>query len=194
MNNLKELKLLPQVADIIEELEMIRNLADKQREVLKSLLLALRYLYPSKRESSHNGSQVVFNFPQTDFNTDTIYTIKTSQTKLEESVEPTKRLAEKIEGATRDTVVSADETLLLLIAEVDELTQEGERTHKKVGGGFIHMFHRQYSNKIYFHTQLFSLLDFIQTAEALKETRSTTQQGRVLMLFTIITIIFVSQR
>lgn len=42
------------------------------------------------------------------------------------------------------------------------------------------------------YTQLLDLLDLKQTTAALAEAKSTTQQGRAIMLFTVVTIIFVS--
>jgi len=40
--------------------------------------------------------------------------------------------------------------------------------------------------------QLLDLLDLKQKSATLKEARSTSEQGQVIMLFTIVTIIFVS--
>ncbi|KAK1254163.1 hypothetical protein MKX08_008158 [Trichoderma sp. CBMAI-0020] len=165
----KDLQLVLQVADIIDELKIIRHLADKQREVLKALILALRRCHSSEKSpANHSRADMSTNFHDCSINGTVHVTYHSVERSLEESVETTRKLAEKLEGATRDTVVSADETLLLLIVELEELTQEGEKTHK----------------------MLLSLLDLTQTTAALMEARSTTQQGRVVMLFTIITIIF----
>ncbi|KAL7800769.1 hypothetical protein V8C43DRAFT_325967 [Trichoderma afarasin] len=168
IRDLPELKLVLEVADILDELKMIRNLADKQREVLKSLIMALCHLHPSSVADLDEGGQLSV-VTQCTFGDDTNFNIYQQQRYSNDSAETTKRLAAKIQkGASRDAVVSADETLLLLIAEVDKLTQEGENTHK----------------------MLLNLLDLKQTTAALEEARSTTQQGRIIMLFTIITIIF----
>ncbi|KAL6825433.1 hypothetical protein J3E69DRAFT_366034 [Trichoderma sp. SZMC 28015] len=168
IRDLPELKLVLEVADILDELKMIRNLADKQREVLKSLIMALCHLNPSQGSDSDEGGQLSV-ITQCTFGDSTIFNIYQQQKYSADSAETTKRLAAKIQkGASRDAVVSADETLLLLIAEVDKLTQEGENTHQ----------------------MLLNLLDLKQTTAALEEARSTTQQGRIIMLFTIITIIF----
>lgn len=120
------------MADILDELKMIRDLADKQREVLKSLIMALRHLNPSQGSDSDEGGQLSV-ITQCTFGDSTIFNIYQQQKYSADSAETTKRLAAKIQkGASRDAVVSADETLLLLIAEVDKLTQEGENTHKMV--------------------------------------------------------------
>lgn len=126
---------------------MIRNLADKQREVLKSLIMALRYFHPSKNNAQNDGTQILLTVSDNIFESWAQINTSFYQRNSENSVETTKRLAEKIEGAARHTVVSADETLLLLIAEVDKLTQEGENTHKIVGNRFTRMNYRQYSNE-----------------------------------------------
>ncbi|RYO95467.1 hypothetical protein DL762_000029 [Monosporascus cannonballus] len=148
LDDQRELKLVLEVADIIDELKMIQHLVDKQREVLKSLILALRKLNPSRDNQSH---QVFSN-------------IKISDNISRDSATQTNGIA----GAARDSVISAEEVLVMLLSEIDTVKKDVEYTHK----------------------MLLDLLDLKQKTASLAEARSTTQQGRAIMLFTIVTVIF----
>ena len=142
-NDRRELRLVLEVADIIDELKMIWHLADKQREVLKSLVLALRKLSPEGEPSdsrdfhcsirnntaSHAGRQ------------QNIIVIQQNE-GISSQAENIRILAQRIRGAARETVVSADETLILLMAELEIMRKDADYTQKMVrlSGSFFPFF------------------------------------------------------
>ncbi|KAH6856234.1 hypothetical protein B0I37DRAFT_72003 [Chaetomium sp. MPI-CAGE-AT-0009] len=169
LDDRRELQLVLDFADIIDELNMIRHLAEKQREVIKSLAMALRTLNPTEESPvSHGG---IFFQGNTftcsgEGRQQTVVNLSHGGTSTEAEVIRT--IAQGIKGAASKTIISADETLDLLLAELSVMRKDAEYSHK----------------------MLMDLLDLKQKAAALAEARSTTQQGRVIMLFTIVTIIF----
>ncbi|KAK3294459.1 uncharacterized protein B0H64DRAFT_188360 [Chaetomium fimeti] len=167
LDDRRELRLVLDFADIIDELNMIRHLAETQREVIKSLATALGRLDPADDSPTNRGG-IVFRH-----NTFTctgeghqVVNMNHGGTRIEAEVIRT--IAQGIKGAASKTIISADETLDLLLAELGVMRKDAEYSHK----------------------MLMDLLDLKQKAAALAEARSTSQQGRVVMLFTIVTIIF----
>ena len=59
LDNSRELKLILEVADIIDELNMIQHLVKKQRKVLESLKLALRGRIPSGNSPIEPDSNII---------------------------------------------------------------------------------------------------------------------------------------
>ncbi|KAK4238527.1 hypothetical protein C8A03DRAFT_33461 [Achaetomium macrosporum] len=152
---------------------MIRHLVERQREVLKSLVLALRRLNPADQEQLDPREDVhLYNnsFTVRDNGAMTINISHERHEGLAKDAESIKLLAQGIKGASQETVVSVDEMLVLLLTELDTMRDDADYTH----------------------TMLINLLDLKQKAAALAEARSTSQQGRIIMPFTIVTITFVS--
>ncbi|CAM1504717.1 Fc.00g023080.m01.CDS01 [Cosmosporella sp. VM-42] len=108
-----ELKLALEVADILDEINMLHRLMEKQQEVVKSLYIKLRDL-----------------------------------------------------GYQGDYKLSP--LLEVIMEELRGMRSDAEHTHK----------------------MLLDLLDLKQKAASLAEVRSSTKQGRAVMLFTIFTVIF----
>ncbi|KAK4185380.1 hypothetical protein QBC35DRAFT_389598, partial [Podospora australis] len=150
LDDRRELKLVLEVTDIIDELKMIRHLTEKQREVLKALATALKRLSPSEQQfiqlTNHNHVGDALGI----------------------DAESIKILAQGVHGIARDTLVLADDTLVSLITELEIMRNDADYAHK----------------------MLLDLLDLKQKPAALAEARATSQQGRVIMSFTIVTIVF----
>lgn len=128
LDDRRELKLVLEVADIIDELNMIQYLLRQQRDVLQSLIRLLREHKPSApqpdRETSvtfsdvnmRGNASVLINFHQ--------------QPGSSYEIENTKALAKGIDGIARDHVVAADEKLLSLRAEIDVIIGDAGNVHK----------------------------------------------------------------
>jgi hypothetical protein len=195
LDDRRELTLALDLADIIDELNIIRYLAETQREVIKSLALVLRQFQPTlgsghgKQGISFEGNNITICGGQPIFQLQNTGGIE---------VDPnfTKTIVQGIEGLAGNAVLSADETLEFLLADIETMRKDAEYARKMVKylPTSISVLNKSKEKKL--HTdillQLLSLLDLKQKAASLAEARSTTQQGRVIMLFTIVTIIFVS--
>ncbi|KAI0538336.1 hypothetical protein GGR58DRAFT_468607 [Xylaria digitata] len=165
LDDRKELKLVLEVADIADELKMIRHVIDKQREVVKSLIATLCTLHPATDDPRPSAITHVYVGESLILHGNSSLTIQQSAPTMSETV---KMLAQGIKRPAGDTLVATDEDLDFIGAEVDAIRNEANTTHQA----------------------LLSLLDLKQKAAALMEARATSQQGRVIMLFTIVTIIF----
>ncbi|PVH96135.1 hypothetical protein DM02DRAFT_632249 [Periconia macrospinosa] len=144
------------VADLMDELKMIRHLVDNQREVLKFLISGLRKLNPSRDQPHAERSSSV-----------KIATISCSDQAIFALSVQNYQCNIGVSGAPRDHVVSADEILVLLLTEIENMKDDVVYTQK----------------------MLLNLLDLKQKTASLEEARSTTQQGRAVMLFTIVIVI-----
>ncbi|KAH8802516.1 hypothetical protein F5884DRAFT_473742 [Xylogone sp. PMI_703] len=170
LDDQRELKLVLEVADIIDELKMIRYLIDKQREVLKALIVALLKLNPSS-DNQHKqplSQTMVYNNYFYEGSIMNIVVENQNHESVIGAAESSKILAQGIAVPARDSIVFIEEALAFLLTEIDDIRNHAEYTHK----------------------MLLDLLDLKQKTASLAEARSTTQQGRAIMLFTIITIIF----
>ncbi|KAH8710144.1 hypothetical protein GQ44DRAFT_830452 [Phaeosphaeriaceae sp. PMI808] len=166
LDDRRELKLVLEIADIIDELKMIRHLIDKQREVLKSLILALVKLNSDSQPHRERNSD---NQPLEQYNTYNVYgTMNIQVQNRQDIIYGVENTTQGVPGAARDHVISADAMLVLLLTEIDVIKNDAEYAHK----------------------MLLDLLDLKQKTASLAEARSTTQQGRAVMLFTIVTVIF----
>ncbi|KAI1868830.1 hypothetical protein JX265_006809 [Neoarthrinium moseri] len=166
----QELRLVLDVADIIDELKMIQHIVHKQREVIKSLVVALRTPSDAKDDSNEtivhtvltiSGNEAGGSAKQTNL---IIFNPQTGLT-LSETI---RFLAQGISGNARSILIHADEELNLLLIGLDTVKRDASTAHK----------------------ELLNLLDLKQKAAALAEARATSQQGRVILLFTIVTIVF----
>jgi hypothetical protein len=127
-----------EVADIIDELKMIRHLVDKQREVLKTLILALLKLNPSaddqvKQQSSYfevNGNIVHDRGTM-------IISVQNHESAIG-LAESTKILAQGVAVHARDSIVFIEEVLVSFLTEIDAIRNDAEYTHKMVSD----LFHR----------------------------------------------------
>lgn len=166
--DIRELKTVLEVADIIDELKMFHHLVDKQREVLKSLILALIKFHPSVQQDN-SGVQATSQISENQCRDNAVQInsiqIHTANPNLADTI---KILAQGVEGPARDIVTDFDDILTSFLAELESMRNDAEYTHK----------------------MLLDLLDLKQKTAALEEARSTSQQGKVVMLFTIVTIIF----
>jgi hypothetical protein len=135
LNDRRELKLVLEVADIIDELKMISHLADKQREVLKSLVLALRKLSPEGNPSDSKGGEfncIISNNKASESGRQQNMIIIQQNEGISSQAENIRILAQRIRGAARETVVSADETLILLMTELEIMRKDADYTQKMV--------------------------------------------------------------
>jgi hypothetical protein len=134
LDDRQELKLVLELTDVIDELKMIRNLVEKQRKVLKSLVVALRRLNAAGKEESGGPWDYVHvennRFEVSDHGTMTVLFSHERHEALGEDAESIKLLARGIKGTSQDIVVSTDETLVLLLTELDAMRNDADYTHK----------------------------------------------------------------
>jgi hypothetical protein len=132
LDDRRELHLVLDFADIIDELNMIRHLAEKQRDVIKSLATALRKLHPAHESPTNHGG--IFYFQGNTFDCrgkgrqKVVVNLNQGGTNIE--AELIRTIAEGIKGAASKTIVSADETLDLLLAELSAMRKDAEYSHK----------------------------------------------------------------
>ncbi|KLP16776.1 uncharacterized protein LW94_2719 [Fusarium fujikuroi] len=168
LNGHQELALVLEIADIIDELNMMRHLIQKQREVLKSLIMTLRKLNPTSDSNTDRTGLTLSIQSNTVAGRGQMNVLVNHHEGLTDLAESIKILAQGISGRSRDIVISTDDDVLTITTELSILKSDAEYNHK----------------------MLLDLLNLMQTAAALAEARSTTQQGRAIMLFTIVTIVF----
>jgi hypothetical protein len=120
-----EMTLVLDVTDIIHELKMIRHVANKQMEILRSLITILRdpdnkAETPMYQFENHGGGNQFINLANlhhSDLNIDS---------------ENCKALAQNIKGTAKEMAIQANETLLLLITELNTMSRDAEHTHRMV--------------------------------------------------------------
>jgi hypothetical protein len=137
LDDRQELKLVLEVTDIIDELKMIRHLAEKQREVLKALVTALIKLHPADAQADGLSGSPPVTINECGFhNNGPGHQFITFTTQAAEGIradaQDIKILAQGIQEPARETLISTDETLVLLIMELDIVRKDAEYAHKTV--------------------------------------------------------------
>jgi hypothetical protein len=172
MDDQRELKLVLEVVDIFDELKMIRHLVDKQRNLLTACASALTKWSPSQGAQKQPPSLATVNLANVDVHMQAQivmnFVLSSSHGNIE-GVETIKLLSSGVAGAARDHILATDYMLVSLDYDLEIIQNDALHTHK----------------------MLLDLLDLKQKTASLAEARATTQQGRVIMLFTVVTIIFV---
>jgi hypothetical protein len=128
-----------EVADIIDELKMIRHLVDKQREVLKSLIMALIKLNPSGDYQHKQALSQKIAVENNNFYQGSEMTILIQNQNHESIIgfaESSKILAQKVAVPARDSIVFIEEVLASLLTEIDDIRNDADYTHKMVSGSF----------------------------------------------------------
>jgi hypothetical protein len=125
----RELKLVLEVADIIDELKMIRHLVDTQREVLRNLIFALRKFNPSCDAPVMPANSTVISNVTTRSGGTTVFNIQ-YQDQTANLVETTKLLAQAIAVPARDSIMYTEEVLVSLLTEISTITSDADYTHK----------------------------------------------------------------
>ncbi|KAJ6024578.1 hypothetical protein N7540_005375 [Penicillium herquei] len=97
------------------------------------------------------------------------YFTSNTSTVAERESQLTQAQVPKVETYTQKLLVETKGKIIAHINQLDAMQKDAEDTY----------------------TQVLNLLDLKQKASSLAEARSTTRQGKAIMLFTIITIIFV---
>jgi hypothetical protein len=127
-----ELKGVLEVADIVDELKMIRHLLQVQRDVLKLMASALTRLNPSRGPRTEVSNKVILDRIRVSENASLIVTVSAGGI-TSDSIETTKILAQGIyEGGAKQNVISTDERLLAVLAGLDGIKKEAEYTHRMV--------------------------------------------------------------
>jgi hypothetical protein len=135
LDDRRELKLVLEVADIVDELKMIRHLLEKQREVLRFLISALVKFHPSKDNfiPETQNYNVTFGEIRMDGQHNSVGVFSTvAKNDNVNDLENTKKLAQQIAQEAREDVISADELLVFLLSETDGIRVDAEYTHKMV--------------------------------------------------------------
>ncbi|KAH6989299.1 hypothetical protein BKA56DRAFT_575472 [Ilyonectria sp. MPI-CAGE-AT-0026] len=169
-NDRKELKLVLEVADVLDELNMLYRLMEKQQEVLGSLRSALHNLIPGAEDRTVRPNVLVHQ--RGDGHMD-------------------------LQGSGSFSVTQDGDGFVRLNADHGNHTKEirglaGKLTKKAMRelGTIMKELGGMKSDAKYTHKMLLDLLDLKQKSANLVEVRSSTKQGRAVMLFTIFTIIF----
>ncbi|KAL6412243.1 hypothetical protein AUP68_04626 [Ilyonectria robusta] len=169
-NDRKELKLVLEVADVLDELNMLYRLMEKQQEVLGSLRSALHNLIPGAEDRTVRPNVLVHQ--RGDGHMD-------------------------LQGSGSFSVTQDGDGFVRLNADHGNHTKEirglaGKLSKKAMRelGTIMKELGGMKSDAKYTHKMLLDLLDLKQKSANLVEVRSSTKQGRAVMLFTIFTIIF----
>ncbi|KAK7420255.1 hypothetical protein QQX98_002910 [Neonectria punicea] len=174
----EELKIALQITDILDELNMLSLLLETETEVLTSLHEGMYQFRPVQPKSQPNGG-VEFEITETTMGNIRVVQTRDTNAKfrvfdstighLELSGKPdTMPGFEAIDGTVGGFIHEAEQTLRLERLNLDRLRADASQAHKMV----------------------VELLDLEQKAASLEEARSTTKQGQAIMLFTVVTIIF----
>ncbi|KAL8306382.1 hypothetical protein RB597_003090 [Gaeumannomyces tritici] len=161
-----ELKLTMEVSDILEELTILQRLMEEQEDVLRALRMALLKLHRKSTqgerqfEDTQNGATTVIN----------IHGLVNSG-KINFDIDSANQFAiddDEIKGLGGVILGKTLQRLSSRKAEIEKLKEDVQGTHK----------------------QLLALLELKQAAANLAEAKTAAKQGLAIMLFTIITIIF----
>lgn len=119
-----------EVADIIDELKMMRHLLQTQQDTLMPMALALARLNPSYEDAAEH----VTNNIQTEIrirgdNNNITCETNSAGVLNSDKTENTKVLAQRIDGQSRENIISAYETLLAAVAALEGIRKEAEHTH-----------------------------------------------------------------
>ncbi|OAL53516.1 hypothetical protein IQ07DRAFT_640571 [Pyrenochaeta sp. DS3sAY3a] len=161
-----ELKLVLEISDIIDELNIMQYLFKQQRDVLQSLIRQLQVHYPSTPRPDRVHDLQTVSISVHDHAVVSFDIHRQADNSFE--IESTTAIANGIDGIARDHVISTDEKLLSLQAEIAAIISDADEVRN----------------------MLLSLLDLKSKTAGLLEARSSTNQGRAVMVFTIVTIIF----
>lgn len=127
----KELKLLLEVADLIDELKMIRNLLETQRKILQKTMSALRKFHPSDSPDEQPTSNVYVTNCTTSDNGVLSINVR-NRPNRDDGIETTRMLAKGILAPASQDVVAADENVSLVLAEIEAINTDAGNTHRMV--------------------------------------------------------------
>jgi hypothetical protein len=125
-----ELKLVLQISDIIDELNMMQYLFKQQRDVLQSLIRQLRDHYPSRPQAAPVQNLQIQGVTLNDHAVAS-FNIHHHADNLFE-IGNTTVLANGINGMAREHVISTDEKLLSLRAEIAAIISDAEKVRNMV--------------------------------------------------------------
>ena len=132
LDNSGELTLTLEVADVLDELKMIRNLVVKQREILKDIINALRELNPSQGQQEVSGD---INFVNNTMSNNGLVHVQLQGGRTHaDDTENIKLLAKGISGPARDHLIQTEEDLVSIISQIDAIKDDVEFTHRMVSG------------------------------------------------------------
>ncbi|KAF2467650.1 uncharacterized protein BDR25DRAFT_233822, partial [Lindgomyces ingoldianus] len=182
VEGIDELNLTLEVADILDELNMLLLLMENQADVLASLQRKLYHFKPMALHTAGRGEHAIMI---KDSNLGSVHVSNSGNIEgrllLEDSkvgslhianTEGTLPGVRAIDGNAGILVQEAEQRLNVEKANLERLRTHAARTHEME------------------FQQLIELLDLEQKAASLAEARATTKQGKAIMLFTIVTIIF----
>ncbi|KAK0641789.1 hypothetical protein B0T16DRAFT_220794 [Cercophora newfieldiana] len=184
-----ELRLSLQVADILDELNMLDTVLGKQVDVVNSLRRALEVLNVKPKEPEQKGGED----PDTTLDIEQLQDGYVS-VNLSPSHGPFRmKLFQGDRGHTALNVGSELGSGAMAIGTVSKIGGQAG-IHLEHSGTelrrFIDGVRRLRADAKTTQKMLLDLLDLKQKAASLDEARSSTKQGQAVMLFTIITIIF----
>lgn len=128
----RELKLVLEVADIIDELKMLRHVITTQQDVLRAFISGLtRFSRTTDVHQADQGSTISIK-EVTILEHGSLSVLTNTQLGNENGLETTKVLAQAISSDVRKFVVDADDTMRSVITEIDTINKDAEYTHKMV--------------------------------------------------------------
>jgi hypothetical protein len=127
LDNHRELTLTLEVADILDELKMIRSLVEKQQQVVKDVASALSQFKSPKDDSTEKRPSGI---DETQPNSDRTRPNETQPSKDETEIinVPVKGIT----GAGKHYLTSTGETFAWIFSEIDSVQSDAEYTHKMV--------------------------------------------------------------
>ncbi|KAK4103317.1 hypothetical protein N658DRAFT_308880 [Parathielavia hyrcaniae] len=179
-----ELSLTVDVADILDELNMLAAVLESQREVMMSLRTVLKALNVKPVQpqggAGQEPSEIELMVTQTHLGVVNV-AAGPSSGKL------SMRLQQVHEGTLNiSSVGDTTATVAGIGGQAGIFLEEAGRELQQTMNGV----RRLKADAETTHKMLLDLLDLKQKAASLHEARSSTKQGRAVMLFTIVTIIF----
>ncbi|EEU37071.1 uncharacterized protein NECHADRAFT_86622 [Fusarium vanettenii 77-13-4] len=172
-----ELKLILEIADILDELNMLLLILEKQARVLASLQTNFHRLKPSDRKAKEGVDQREILVTNSTLH-NVIIRNGASRIGFDHSDLHGLEILGEERMSTIDVLHIGGNAGVLLQQAEQKLRLEQSNTE------------RLQADAAQTHKLLLELLNLEQTAASLKEARDTTKQGKAVMLFTIVTIIF----
>ncbi|PSN60019.1 hypothetical protein BS50DRAFT_536441 [Corynespora cassiicola Philippines] len=177
VEDVDELNLILEVADILDELNMLLLVLEKQTAVLKLLRDKMPYVKSQIEEPLERDKEKKHPIVN---DGDMEEVPMSNYTNLNGLIMGTS-------GMDSFKIISISQEAKMFNDKAGILLKEAE----KMVGVKNHDLERLHKDASQTHKMLLGLLDLQQKSASLEEARATTNQGRAIMLFTIVTIIFV---
>lgn len=135
LDDKQELRLVLQVADVADELRMIRHIVNKQRDVVKDFMWALSQLN-SEKDTGQKAMKVSINNNHSKGDSKMTNIINNAQLTQMSAATTTSQvihyLAKRIAGKSSNMLVALDGELELFLADLDAIKNDADSAHQEV--------------------------------------------------------------